>query len=373
MKEKLAKKLVADLMDWDVERATNEFSWLELMVNYKFNDYQQYGPGHRFYVHLLRWLSQYPAADRERVWKLLREQLIYVSQEDMHHLVSLTDPAIEREMRAAVARRLSIHVYQVDERCDAQRLLAEMRCRTLYVGVSDGARIDVFRRYNEGLVNNEQVVAMVEISKSKQKKLLKTLKERLDAMKSSAPATFEWVCLIDDFTASGTTSIRLEDDGSWSGKVDRFMQEVAPAAGEAPLISADVHVQVHHYLASQTAKNNVTQRLAAYATAHPALRFIPSFSYVLPQDIVVSAKTHPELAALLAERYDPGIETKHTGTGIALGYKDGGLPLVLDHNTPNNSLATLWATSETTSPKHQPDKLMSALFPRRQRHSDVRP
>lgn len=373
MKEKLAKKLVADLMDWDVERATQEFAWLELMVNYKFDDYQQYGPGHRFYVHLLRWLSQYPSTDRERVWNLLREQLIYINQEEMHHLVSLTDPVIERQMRAAVARRLGIRVYQVDEHTDAKQQLAEMRCRTLYVGVSDGARIDVFRRFNEGLVNNEQVVAMVEISKSKQKKLLKALRERLDAMKSTAPATFEWVCLIDDFTASGTTSIREEEDGSWSGKVDRFMQEVAPAVGEAPLISADVHVQVHHYLASQTAKDNVTQRLAAYAAVNPGLQFIPSFSYVLPQDIVVSAKTHPDLAALLIGRYDPGIETKHTGDDIALGYKDGGLPLVLDHNTPNNSLATLWATSVTTSPKHQPDKLMSPLFPRRQRHSDVRP
>jgi hypothetical protein len=373
MKEKLAKKLVADLMDWDVERATKEFSWLELMVNYKFDDYQQYGPGHRFYVHLLRWLSQFRQPEREGVWKLLREQLIYVNQEEMHHLVSLTDPVIEREMRSAVARRLGMLAYQVNERGDAKQMLSEMRCRTLYVGVSDGARIDVFRRFNEGLVNNEQVVAMVEISKSKQRKLLKALKERLEAMKSTAPATFEWVCLIDDFTASGTTSIRMDDDGRWSGKVDRFMQEVAPLADEDPLISADVHVQVHHYLASHTAKDNVTQRLAAYAAMHPTLRFIPSFSYVLPQGIVISVESHSELAALLMGRYDPGIETKHTGTDIALGYKDGGLPLVLDHNTPNNSLATLWAASETRSPKHQPDKLMSPLFPRRQRHSDVRP
>ena len=40
----------------------------------------------------------------------------------------------------------------------------------------------------------------------------------------------------------------MDDDGRWSGKVDRFMQEVAPLADEDPLISADVHVQVHHYL-----------------------------------------------------------------------------------------------------------------------------
>ena len=48
MKETLAKRLVADLMDWKLERATSEFAWLDLMVNYKFDSYQQYGPGHRF-------------------------------------------------------------------------------------------------------------------------------------------------------------------------------------------------------------------------------------------------------------------------------------------------------------------------------------
>lgn len=373
MKEKLAKRLVADLMDWDLERATDEFAWLELMVNYKFDDYQQYGPGHRFYVHVLRWLSQFPAADREGAWRLLRGQLIFISQEEMHHLVSLTDPVIEREMRAAIARRLAVPVYLVDERPDAKQRLAEMRCRTLYVGVSDGARIDVFRRYNEGFVNNEQVVAMVEISKSKQKKLKKALKERLDALGSNESPTFEWVCLIDDFTASGTTCIRKEDDGSWGGKVDRFMEEVAPTASEEPLISSDVHVQVHHYLASQTARDNVRQLLVNYETKHASARFIPTFSYVLPQDVVITDSSHPNIAALLQRRYDPSIETKHTGTGIALGYKGGGLPLVLDHNTPNNSVATLWASSVPTSMKYVPGMHMSPLFPRRQRHSDVRP
>ena len=171
MKETLAKRLVADLMDWTVERATSEFAWLDLMVNYKFDSYQQYGPGHRFYVHLLRWLSQYGKVDRGRIWELLRERLIYISQDEMHHLVSLTGPVVEREMRAAVAKQLNLPVYRVDDDPEASRRLAEIQCRTLYVGVSDGARIDVFRRYNEGTVNNEQVVAMIEISSLKQAKL----------------------------------------------------------------------------------------------------------------------------------------------------------------------------------------------------------
>ncbi len=369
MKETLAKRLVADLMDWKLERATNEFAWLDLMVNYKFDSYQQYGPGHRFYVHLLRWLSQYGKADRECMWKLLREQLVYISQDEMHHLVSLTGPVIERKMRAAVAKQLGLPVYRVDDHPEASHRLAEMQCRTLYIGVSDGARIDVFRRYNEGTVNNEQVVAMIEISALKQVKLKEKLQERLHAIESTAPATFEWVCLIDDFTASGTTSIRDEGNGKWGGKVQRFIEEVGV---DAPLITGDAHIQVHHYLASKAASINVSGLLERFQAQSSGVRFISSFSYVLSEDIVVASATHPDLAALLERRYDPGIETTHTGSDIALGYKQCGLSLVLDHNTPNNSVATLWARSDLKAKKYDKDNHMAPLFPRRQRHSDVR-
>lgn len=372
MKETLAKRLVADLMEWTVERATSEFAWLDLMVNYKFDSYQQYGPGHRFYVHLLRWLSQYEKSDRDCMWKLLREQLVYISQDEMHHLVSLTGPVIEREMRTAVAKELNLPVYRVDDDPEASRRLAEMQCRTLYVGVSDGARIDVFRRYNEGTVNNEQVVAMIEISALKQAKLKEKLQERLDAIKSTAPATFEWVCLIDDFTASGTTSIRDEGNGKWGGKVQRFIEEVDKTREKAPLITRDAHIQVHHYLASKAANIKVSDLLERFQAQSSGVRFIPSFSYVLPGDIVVAATSHEDLAALLERRYDPGIETTHTGPDIALGYKQCGLPLVLDQNTPNNSMATLWARSDPKAKRYDKDNHMSPLFPRRQRHSDVR-
>ena len=48
--------------------------------------------------------------------------------------------------------------------------------------------------------------------------------------------------------------------------------------------------------------------------------------------------------------YDPKIETKHTNVGgvahLGLGYGGCALPLVLDHNTPNNAVALLWAETD---------------------------
>lgn len=87
----------------------------------------------------------------------------------MLHLVGLSGPAIGRAMRRHVADLLQIPAYRVDEEVVAQRRLKLLQARTLYVGVSDGARIDVFRRYNEGAISNEQVVPMAEISVAKWK------------------------------------------------------------------------------------------------------------------------------------------------------------------------------------------------------------
>jgi hypothetical protein len=130
---------------------------------------------------------------------------------------------------------------------------------------------------------------------------------------------------------------------------------------------------VHHYLASHGASQNVQSLLTDYEPHHPGVHFIASFTHVLPSEIVITTLSHPEVAALLQKRYDPSIENSHMGTNIALGYRQGGLPVVLDHNTPNNSVATLWAQSDPTKPNYIPANRMLPLFPRRQRHSDVRP
>ncbi|MES2972364.1 MAG: hypothetical protein V4757_02090 [Pseudomonadota bacterium] len=371
MKAILAKRLVADLMKWDDERATQEFAWLELMVDYKFDHYQGYSAGHRFYIHLLRWFSQFKSVpDRECAYALLRKRLIYVSQREMHHLVNLSWPMIAGHMRSAIARRLTVPVYQVTQLAEARRQLEVMRTRTLYVGVSDGARIDVFRRYNEGAVSNEQVVSMAEISAGKQQSLREKLEKRLKKLGASEPPVFEWVCLIDDFTGSGTSSIRFDASG-WDGKVEKFIKDNALSA-ENSLIAKGGHILVHHYLASAWAAEQVTNLLKQYQTHQSGFVFIPSFSHVLPASIKIDAQSDPGLEALLKGGYDPSIQTSHTGNDIWLGYKQCGLPLVLDHNAPNNSVATLWARSDKRKENYVAANHMSPLFPRRQRHSDAR-
>lgn len=69
---------------------------------------------------------------------------------------------------------------------------------------------------------------------------------------------------------------------------------------------------------------------------------------------------------------DPEIQTKHTDVGgvnhIGLGYGGCALPLVLEHNTPNNSVALLWAETDGGSRDGARAPAMRPLFRRRQRH-----
>ena len=63
----------------------------------------------------------------------------------------------------------------------------------------------------------------------------------------------------------------------------------------------------------------------------------------LGSDFPVTAKSHPDFAALIENYYDNDIENEHMrkgGDNAEFGFGHCGLPLILDHNTPNNSIAS---------------------------------
>jgi hypothetical protein len=379
MKSALAKPLNGDLLGWTDDVATEEFHWLDLMVRYKFDHYQGFGPGRRFYVSLLRWLTQFKPEDRQIAYRLLREHVVYIGQQEMMHLVSLAGPKIAAAMRHHVARLMGLPVYQVDERVDAQHRLQLLRVRTLYVGVSDGARIDAFRRFNEGDISNEQVVAMAEISDNKWKSLHDKLAGRLNklAKNQGRPAfaecdvTFEWVCLIDDFTGSGFSSIRWDEKAnSWDGKVGKFVNENAQR--KRFRLAENACIQVHHYLATAQAKSSIQERCVRIAKNFNELRFVASFGYTLLESARLQNCVDHEILELLNRHYDDSIEDPHKGSNLHFGYQECGLALVLEHNTPNNSVPLLWATSKRAKDAQDLSRpRWVPLFPRRERHSDT--
>ena len=69
---------------------------------------------------------------------------------------------------------------------------------------------------------------------------------------------------------------------------------------------------------------------------------------------------------LIDRYYDHSVFDEHFEKGgtedAKYGYAAGGLPVVLHHNTPNNSIALLWSYD---------DRDVVGLFPRVQRHKEA--
>ena len=366
MKPDLAFNLIGSQLNWSDALYAKEFRELQLMIDHKYDSYQGFQPATRFHVALLSWLSQFPTEEQRRTaYRFVKDRLVFVSQREMHHLVSLLMPIVDRLARKRVAAELSIPLYQtyLDESAAAR--LDLLRRRTLYVGLSDGARIDVFRRYNEGKVSNEQVVAFSEISDDKWDDLQTELWKSLARPGPSRDEPcFEAVCLVDDFTGSGASLIRYDEvEAKWKGKVARFRKANFERIGK--VLSPNCVVHIHHHLASEQARAQIEADVNRFAKAFPEFKYTTSFSYVLPGEIVIGDTcANTELVALFQSWYDGKIEDEHTGKDIWFGYKRCGLPLVLEHNTPNNSVALLWAESKPdASPQMKP------LFARRKRHS----
>lgn len=369
MRRELAIGLISDLMEWSGSEATKEYAWLKLMVDYKFDRYQGYGPGIHFYVRLISWLTQFNNVEARRTaYRFLRNHLIFVGQPELHQLIKLAMPEMEKDARRIVASRLNIPYYKSWTNEKAKRDIQLMSLRTLYVGLSDGARIDVFRRDNDGLLTNEQVVASSEISEPKWESLEGKLDDRLRQKGfPEEERKFERVCLIDDFTGSGTTLLR-QKHGRWDGKVHKFCEQNK----ERKQLADHCHLQIHHYLASSKASKMIDEALTKFQKATPKFGCKASYSWVLSAepDVVMGAGSDVDIVRWISDHYDPSIQTSHNcadGQSIALGYKQCGLTVVLEHNTPNNTVALVWATSKSDS---KSSHFMRPLFPRIERHID---
>lgn len=361
---------LSEIMRWDTERSRHEFAWLNLMSKMKYDGYQDFRAGVRFVECLADWLQQFPTmGERETAYGFIRRHLVYVSPGEMNHLVELFFPeTVQWRLVQAAAERASIQKYQIWANQGALELYHRLLRQTLFIELSDGARIDVFRRANAGLVSNEQVVTAPRINRLKWDDLLKDLRDDLKYVE----ARFAFVFLVDDFSGSGTTLLRWEEEKAcWNGKMYRFWEDVQEVAQSH--FESDWTLCVHHYLATHHAVEIAKSRHEeALASRRAQLGWFErvKFSYglVLPKTLPVNGASHEPFLKLVDAYYDDSIETKHMklgGEDARLGFGKCALPLVLEHNTPNNSLALLWADTAGDNGKHS----MRPLFRRRQRHT----
>jgi hypothetical protein len=361
---------LSDLMRWDDENARREFAWLRLMSRMKYDGYQEFLAGMRFIENLTDWLQQFKAEHRTSAYTFIRENLVFISLSEMRHLVELFYPeTVQPRLIREVAQQRRIPPYRVWADADAASAYHALLRKTLFIELSDGGRIDVFRRANAGVIGNEQIVTAPRINEEKWKELLGDLRKKTE----DDAARFSFVYLVDDFTASGTSLLRQER-GKWKGKLWRFWEDVRKDAMTNAVFEDDWKLCVHHYISTTQSENTVKQRDSDVRAALGADVWFNAIELSsgmrLPGNFAVTSATHPDFGQLIQAYYDESIAkgNEHMmkgGDDCRYGFGQCGLPLVLEHNTPNNSLALLWAETSGEGEKHA----MRPLFRRRQRHS----
>lgn len=366
MRDELAEALLARVMGWDQQKVAQERAVLQDMAHYKYDEYQQFAPGQRFIESLALWLAQFPAGEARTVaYEFIRRRLIFISAAEVDQLVSLSFPTLIRPWlmeRIASSEGIPRHRVKAIEVSEAYKLLLR---QTLFLGLSDGANTGRFRRANP-LLSNEQVWHAYEISEDKaadfKKKLKKDLKKRLDREPTDRECRYRAVVLLDDFTASGLSYLRNDKDGP-TGKIQKIWTKLKdPNSVFSEFVDQDaVTLLIVFYVAAAQGIEHLRRDL-------PDVLGLPSETLkvvhaLAPGVRVIGGDDDAFLNLAAEDRYfDPAADDEHGEVGGAskrFGFAECRLPVVLSHNTPNNSLFLLWAEAEHN---------VRGLFPRVSRH-----
>jgi hypothetical protein len=334
---------------------------LEFMAEYKYNHYEMYAPGIRFTDQLIRWLRQFSPEDRAVALQLVRKRLIYISQREMQDLArflyynkivpKLLERVIEKE-------RLRPYQYGVA----FKKYFPDYLRRSIFIGLSDGAKIDFFRRHHIDL-SQEQVIPYY---RSSHEDYLASLRKELQ----DNDARFEWVFLIDDFVASGYTLIH-EDPAASNGLTGSLCRVYSH---HPDLIRGAQNVYVCHYIATRQAMDHARKLTSHLEGYQGKVDFLNALT--IEREFSVNQaefnkderdRRLDEAICSLCERYYSDSfedENSRKGGSMKLGFGGVGLPLATYSNTPNNSIYLLWLHREGSgdSPGFQP------LFRRINRH-----
>jgi hypothetical protein len=374
VKTSLANRLLRAVVELDEEDEAKLVPRLMMMAELKWDSYEGFRAGQRFMESLVRWLQEFPDQAARRRWMdFLLNQLVFVGAAEVDHLIAVAYPDF---IRPAVLERVAaasgIERHRKAQLLNAAAFKVEQR-RILVFALSDGARLDMLRRNSD--LSHEQFVPGPTVPETRRVDLIKKLRTALTVHGGSeAESTFNHVLLVDDFYGSGTSLIDTIEgkDGAVTlgGKVAKFCDYangLTEAEGDQPVVFAkDYRVTILLYMASARAKRHIEESLARAGLAERwSLEVVQTFDdgcEVSDTDLLTDCDTF----------WDPVLEDEHKKRS-ARGYKDCALPIVLHHNSPNNSVSPLWADSTGRRREDLQSRNRRALFPRYERHHSDRP
>lgn len=416
MKRELALSLLRTMLPGltDDGAAADLSRELQFLADYKYNKYEMYHPGRLFLENLALWLQQFEKNERGTALEFVRKQLIFISRQEFQQLAGVLYHDVIKQRQLEVAAALGGYPRHKVRTIRESSEFKKVARASLYVGMSDGARIDYIRRHNLD-ISTEQVLPYYETSSPKVKQLLGELRMELHDSK----ANFLCIFLLDDFCGSGRTLLRevlmsqLPEGCEppliqtlWRSKF-RFNHEssnlellyegeILPhdrqtilemSSGNEYASAVDVLVEKAKHrdttlkgALSKVASGSLVELLdensavffcPLLATEHALNRLMPliirlpgrfSQARILPAATIdstvgISSVTSP-IGGLCEKYYRDDFGDHHTGS-VKFGFDNCGLPLVLHHNTPNNSIYLLWTRKRTD---------FNPLFVRYERH-----
>lgn len=370
MRDTLAEMVLARVIDWDAEKLSKERLDLELLAGLKYDEYGQFLPGMRFIESLSLWLGQFDKDERCLMYNFIKKRLVFISNAEMQHYIRMAyADHVKPILIAEAARRAGIpeeHIAKVT----ASREFAALKRKCLYLGLSDGSRMDDFRRFSS--LDHEQVYPTYEIASTRKSKMLESLAKSLECAK----AKFEIVFLVDDFSASGISYLR-EANGKFGGKINKFLQQFSShdrddrnsASDDRPkhngfddMFTKDLLVVVLLYVGTDKAVDHIKQLTSKLFKKH-SVRVEVVVVHEIHEATVTAMSEMTTVSPILEKQFDDAVATADYKKGKHkmpyLGFDECGLVLVLSHNCPNNTLPIVWHESK--------DHKIRALFPRHQR------
>lgn len=378
MNSNLANQLLASIMKWDARTLASERAALEFMGSMKYDAYDRYMPGMRFMSSLVQWLNDIKEEDRDEAYKFIKKKLVFISSTQMNYLVDLLyDSKIRPILLDMATVETGMPSYKRSNKVVRTRFEIEKRS-ALVIGLSDGAHTDILRR-SAGF-NNEQVLTNYYPDGKKLKDMLDGLRKD-GKMAGIENPFFRRIFLIDDFTASGKSFIRYDDtDGKYHGKLKKIIEELCAKSH----IEGDQNIKHLSYLlnpnqdkiqidilfciATEKARTNIKNNLDEYLKSvnwqdkvEFNIHIIQPLEDKLSNDIkndknlveVLKKDEHFVKECVISKSYKVG-----KNDNPWLGFDECALPVVLAHNTPNNSLPIIWQDAER----------FHGLFPRISRH-----
>jgi hypothetical protein len=364
MRDQNAEQLLAKVMDWQDESVLNTVPKLQLLADFKYDHYHRFSPGKRFVENLALWLNQFDAQDRAAALHFVLNQLIFISDLEFSHLVQTAYPdVITQERLRLVAEELLIPLHKIG-RASAHPRFKELGIKSLYLGLSDGARTNELRRASVGEISNEQIWHAYELGSEKIEDMNKELKKALSkAGFEIANPKFNMIWLVDDFSGSGNTYIRaVENAAVFKGKIPK-VYDTLHREGLVDLGHYEVFLLL--YVATRQAIDHIeywSERFTSERGYKPLqLRAL----FVIEREASVRYDTGIK-AILENQKYcDWNAADDHFRVGGTddprVGFANCALPVVLSHNTPNNSVYILWGPENYE---------FFGLFPRVSRHRE---